>query len=335
MNAEPSVEYPRFEKTGHSQAVVPSSGGATWAKRSDVWRCAVGLPLLVTLCGTAIVGLHGKLDRQQRSRDMAVNELRVLPRGDILKPALLGYTQVGADLLWLRIVQVMGADVVRPDDGEWLYHALDVVTTLDPQFLVAYDLGGGLLSELSGKVAWSNALLEKGRAANPDAWRLPFLLGFNHFFHLHDYVNAAGYMAEAARLSGAPAYVPELAARLYVEAQRPESALSFLDTMLAQADHPQLYEALVRRRKAVVLERDLDRLEQAREAYARSTGHALGSLQELVRGGWFDAIPPEPFDGAYVLDHRTGHIASTTHPERMRLYRPADAQAIVHASVQP
>ena len=335
MHARSSVDDSRMDRTVNSQVSPVSAGGLCWTVWTHVRRRTIGMPLLVIVCAAATAWLHLELDHRQPRLAAATEQLRVLPRGEILKPAMLGYTQVGADLLWLRIVQVMGEAVLSSEDAAWLAHALDVVTTLDPEFLIAYDLGAGFLAEVTGQVAWSNALLEKGRTANPDAWRLPFLLGFNHFFHLQDYARAAGYMAEAARLQGAPAYVPELAARLYVEGHRPEAALAFLDALLAQTDHPQLSASLERRHKAVRLEQDLDRLEQAREAHVRATGQAPDSLDELVRNGWLEAIPQEPFGGAYVLEQSTGRVISTTHPERMRLYRPADAQAILRASVQP
>src|SRR5262249_29207353 len=150
---------------------------------------------------------------------------RYLPPGDVLKSALLGYSQAGGDLLWLQIVQVMGADKVNAQDYEWVHQALDVVTTLDPYFVEAYDLGGVLLAELAGRADWSNALLEKGIAANPSSWRLPFVQGFNYFFHLGEYARAAAAMAQAARVPGSPSYLPELATRLFVQAHDPQAAL--------------------------------------------------------------------------------------------------------------
>jgi hypothetical protein len=254
-----------------------------------------------------------------------LEQLRLLPRGEVLRPALLGYHHLGADLLWLRIVQVLGEQVVTPKDYEWLYHALDVVTTLDPQYAYVYDAGGTVLAELGGRVDLSNRLLEKGIAANPEVWRLPFVLAFNHFFHLQDYIKAGEYMAQAARIPGHPPYVETLAARLYVEGGSPALALQYLEAMIQQATDQQLRDIYIEKYKEVVIARDLRLLEDTVERYRKSHGKLPARLLDLVTDGLLPAIPEEPFGGEYRLNPRTGEVSSSTHPERMRLYRPADA----------
>ncbi len=71
------------------------------------------------------------IERQDRTV-VQIEGLAQLPKGEYLKPALLGYHHLGADLLWLKLVQVMGNKRNSEDEYEWMYHALDVITTLDP-----------------------------------------------------------------------------------------------------------------------------------------------------------------------------------------------------------
>src|SRR5437870_5298994 len=245
-------------KSGHPSVRV------TWPRAS--WR-AMALGLAAALLLFAGIGLRWESAQRHEGMADARAQLRLLPNGEFIKPMVLGYHHVAADLLWLNIVQVLGEREVRHADYEWLFHALDVVTTLDPHYTYAHDVGGVVLAELAGRVDWSNALLEKGMAANPEAWRLPFQLGFNAFFHQQDYARAADYMAIAARLPGRPAYVPELAARLYVEGQQPALALDFLDVMERQTDDVQVLARLERRKAEVIVERDLAVLEEAVQAY--------------------------------------------------------------------
>jgi hypothetical protein len=254
----------------------------------------------------------------------ARTQLRLLPNGTLVKPLALGYHHVAADLLWLNIVQVLGEREVRQADYEWLFHALDVATTLDPHYVYAYDIGGVVLAELAGRVDWSNALLEKGLAANPEAWRLPFQLGFNAFFHQQNYVRAADYMAVAGRLPGRPAYVPELAARLYVEGKQPALALDFLDAMERETDDAQVLAVLQRRKSEVILERDLTMLEAAVQRYRDRVGRGPESFDELIQAGDLASLPAEPFGGAYRLEAERGTVVSTTHPSRLRLYHAPD-----------
>ena len=163
------------------------------------WLVSVMIAVSIGLLLLAMVVVQHELDARGRTTEMA-EELGFLPRGEMLKPVLLGYHHVGADLLWLRIVQVLGDSHVGSSGWEWLNHALDVITTLDPQYVYAYDAGGTVLTELANRVDWSNRLLEKGVQENPTAWRLPFGLAYNHFFYLQDYMQAADYMAQAAKL---------------------------------------------------------------------------------------------------------------------------------------
>src|SRR5438552_10832018 len=76
----------------------------------------------------ACVGwLQGELDRRQDRTVVQIEGLAQLPKGEYLKPAMLGYHHLGADLLWLRLVQVIGKKRNSADEYEWMYHALDVL----------------------------------------------------------------------------------------------------------------------------------------------------------------------------------------------------------------
>lgn len=273
--------------------------------------------------------LQKQLERHDASRSAKLEQLRLLPRGEILRPILLGYHHLGADALWLRVVQILGDRVVRDKDYEWLYHALDVITTLDPKYEYAYEAGGTVLAELALRVDLSNRLLEKGVGPNPDSWRIPFRLGFNHFFHLGDHLKAAEYMAQAAKVPGEfpvgpPAYTTRLASRLYVQGKNPDVALEFLDAMLQQTTDETVRDQLQRRMKRVSLERDLQVLERAIQTYTRVKGKRPDTLSDLIIGGVLARVPNEPYGGMYMLDPKTGSVSSNTHDERMRLYKPGD-----------
>lgn len=311
-----------------STAAWTSSQGPVHIRWFPVpWR-AMALALVALLLLLTTMGLRWEFTQRHDAMADARTQLRLLPNGSFVKPMVLGYHHVAADLLWLNIVQVLGEREVRQADYEWLFHALDVATTLDPHYVYAYDVGGVVLAELAGRVDWSNALLDKGLTANPDAWRLPFQLGFNSFFHQQNYVRAADYMAIAARLPGRPAYVPELAARLYVEGKQPALALDFLDVMERQTDDVQVLAVLERRKAEVILERDLTVLEAAAQSFKARAGRIPETLDDLVLNGDLPAIPVEPFGGAYRLDAEHGRVVSTTHPSRMHLHHAPDGSIL-------
>jgi hypothetical protein len=238
---------------------------------------------------------------------------------------LLGYHHLGADVLWLRLVQVLGKKRNSADEYEWMYHALDVIATLDPRYTYAYEAGGTILTELAHRIDLSNRILEKGYKANPNVWRLPFQLGYNHFFYLADPGRAATYIAQAARLPGGPAYLPGLATRMYAEAENPEVALEFLAAMWAQTDNSFVKAELETRMKELIIERDVRHLEHAVARYRERNGAFPSHLQALVSRGDLGKVPEEPFGGEYVLDATSGKITSSTHPKRLRVIRPEEA----------
>ena len=269
--------------------------------------------------------LQHTLDQIRDRTTVQIQDLAHLPKGEYLKPALLGYHHLAADVLWLRLVQVIGQKRNTADEYEWMYHALDVITTLDPQYAYAYQVGGTVLTELAHRIDLSNRILEKGADANPTVWWLPFNLGYNHFFYLGDPARAAGYIAQAARLPGGPAYLPGLATRMYAEAENPVVALEFLAAMWAQTDNSYVKAELETRMKELIIERDVRSLERAVAQYRERNGLFPKDVQALVAAGDLRKIPEEPFGGGYVVDASTGRITSTTHPKRLRVIRPEEA----------
>jgi tetratricopeptide (TPR) repeat protein len=269
----------------------------------------------------ACVGwLQGELDRRQDRTVVQIEGLAQLPKGEYLKPALLGYHHLGADMLWLRLVQVVGKKRNSADEYEWMYHALDVVTTLDPQYAYAYYAGGVILGDLANRPDLSNRLLEKGVEANPDVWNIPFLLGYNYYFLLGDPAKGAEYIMQAAHLPDGPSYLPGLATRMAAEAGSPDTALAFLQARLTDTHDPEMREVLAYRMKEVIIERDLLILESAVEDYRTQHRALPTTLTDLVVTGALSSLPQEPFGGDYRLDPKTGSVSSSTHPDRLRTF---------------
>jgi hypothetical protein len=280
-----------------------------------------GVILIAPSLLALIVSLQRNLDLRIDAHAAKIEELAQLPRGEYLKPALLGYHHLGADVLWLRLLQVVGKKEHTADEYEWIYHALEVITILDPQYAYAYYVGGVLLTNYANRVDLSNRLLEKGHRENPGEWNLPFLLGFNHYFVLGDAPKGADYIGKAARTSGAPDFLPGLATRMHAEAGNPEVALEFLEALWKENPDLVVREKLEIRAKEVMIERDLRSLERAIEQYRKEHGAFPNTLAELVSTGYLPRIPEEPFGGSYELNAKTGQVTCSTHPTRLKVFR--------------
>lgn len=264
--------------------------------------------------------VQGELDRRQDRTVIQIEGLAQLPKGEYLKPALLGYHHLGADLLWLRLLQVVGKRGISEDEYEWMYHTLDVITTLDPQYTYPYYAGGVVLVDQANRTDLSNRLLEKGANENPSVWNIPFLLGYNYYFLLADPAKGAEYLMKAAILPDRPAYLPGLATRMAAEAGNPETAMAFLDARIRETNDPDVRDVLVKRMKEVIIERDIRILERAIETYQISHRAFPTTLMALVADRILSGLPVEPFGGEYRLNHETGSVFSSTHPERLRTF---------------
>ncbi len=268
-----------------------------------------------------IVLLQRTLDVRIDASAAKIEDLSQLPRGEYLKPALLGYHNLGADLLWLRLLQVWGKKKNADNEYEWMYHALDVITTLDPRYAYAYYVGGVALTSYANRPDLSNRLLEKGHHENPDEWNLPFLLGYNHYFALGNATKGAEYIGRAARTPGAPDFLPGLATRMHAEAGNPDVALQFLEALWKENPDLVVREKLETRAKEVIIERDLRMLERAIEQYRKQHLVFPKTLTDLASSGYLDRVPTEPFGGSYLFDAQTGHVTSSTHPKRLKVFR--------------
>ena len=88
-----------------------------------------------------------------------------------------------------------------------LYPLLDLTTSLDPYFDVAYQFGALFLAEPPpggpGRPDLAIALLERGCAAQPDDWQLHQAIGFVHYWSYQDYAPAAEWFRARRACRGA------------------------------------------------------------------------------------------------------------------------------------
>jgi len=182
--------------------------------------------MALILLFTCVVLVQISIDRSVHQDQE--EKLLYLPSGKYLKPASLGFDSLIADLLWIKAIGYFGGHYLTDRSYKWLYHILDLVTTLDPYFKYPYEFGGIVLALEEGDPNQSTALMQKGIRYYPEYWRLYFYLGFNYFYYHKDVKQASQYMTKAAQLPGHPTYLPKLAASLLTQSGDKESALNFL-----------------------------------------------------------------------------------------------------------
>jgi hypothetical protein len=283
-----------------------------------VWRDQLSFWLISATMMGLLIALQVSLKPWQET-DKKLERLLYLPDAEYLKIASLGYRELIADLLWVQSIQVMGEKKVSESSGRWLYRALDIITTLDPKFVRAYEAGGLALTTLVVLPEESNQLMMKGMQHNPTEWKLPFLIGINYYYESYDDAKAAEYMSQASRLPGAPSSLTTLAANLYVSGHSPQQAVDLLAALYEKATDESAKKLLEIRLKIVLTERDLYLLEQAIDRYRSQNGQYPPRLEAIVGAGFLPALPVEPSGGRYVYDAKTGAVSSSEMTERLTM----------------
>ena len=222
-----------------------------------------------------------------------------------------GYAALAADLYWIRAIQYYGGVELRlhgqsaaaaeasgtPSDYALLYPLLDLTTTLDPLFNIAYRFGAIFLAEPypagAGRPDLAIKLLEKGLAARPDKWEYMQDIGFVHYWWLHDYKQAAGWFNRAAQVEGAPWFLKSLAATTLAEGGDRRSSRTMWLSIRESAEIDWLRNE-AERRLAQLDAADLIEQVQAAVNRARSAGVPVSSWDDLVRARVLPGIPIDP-----------------------------------------
>lgn len=194
---------------------------------------------------------HLKLD-EMKSPYQSTEVYMYIPSGEFLRPFTLGFNQILADYFWIKTVSYFADHLMSDRKYPWLYHILNLVTTLDPQFIWPYYFGGIILSLEAQQVEQSNLILMKAMRYHPGVWKFPFFLGFNYWYHSHDPLKAAAYIEIAAKLPGAPPYLKTFPARLYRGTGQKEAAIMFLEEMRKNTQDLKMRAEIEKRIKAIL-----------------------------------------------------------------------------------
>lgn len=221
----------------------------------------------------------------------------------------LEYDAVAADAYWIRSVVHYGGDRLNaPNTGryELLYPLLDLTTSLDPLFQIAYRFGAIFLAEPPpggpGRIDQAEALLKKGMAASPEKWQYPHDLGFLYYWQERDYETAARWFQHAAAIPGAPEWMGPVAAGMLARGGNRQSSREMLMRILADADQDWLRQTATRWLRQLDALDQMDRLDAMLDEYYKRAGHRPQSWGELIRAGWVPGVPVDPTGYPYELN---------------------------------
>jgi len=231
--------------------------------------------------------------------------------GSVLRRLAGAYAPLAADVYWIRAIQYYGGHKLRQgptntgDSYELLYPLLDLTTSLDRHFNIAYRFGSIFLSEPypngAARPDLAIKLLEKGLRERPGKWEYLQDIGFVHYWYDHDYRAAADAFNRAADVPGAPWWLRSLAATTVAKGGDRQSSRLMWQAILQSAEVDfQRKDAEHRLLQFRALD-EIDALQRAVDAYATRTGTRPTEWTALARAGVLRGIPIDPTGEPYLL----------------------------------
>lgn len=245
----------------------------------------------------------------------ATARLMYLQSGAVARRAYLTFDALAADVYWIRTIQHYGRDrkSTRTEGRfELLQPLLDLTTTLDPQFNVAYRFGAVFLAmeppDGPGRPDQAIALLEKGLRSNPGRWQYAHDIGFVHYWYTGNYAEAATWFERAASMPKAPDWIRPLAALTRAEGGDRAGARRLLAEL--QSSDQTYIRASAERALAQLDALDaIDRLQQLIDRFERTTGRRPAGWPDLIRAGLLPGLPADRTGVPFTYNPATRDIS--------------------------
>jgi tetratricopeptide (TPR) repeat protein len=274
-----------------------------------------GLVLAAVIALGSAVALQMARDRFYPRDALQVEQILYVRSGDALKRMTLSFDALAADVYWIRAIQHYGGDRLSGPQAQTkyqlLYPLLDLTTTLDPYFNIAYRFGAIFLSEAypggPGRPDESIALLRKAIVAMPHKWQYYHDIGFVYYWRFRDYTNAALWFQRAASQPNAPNWLKPLAAAMLTQGED-RAAARFLWQQIAQSEEPWLRRNAERSLLQLQAMDQIDQLNAVVARYPPPSGERY-SWTGFVRRRILVRVPFDPTGTPYDIDPATGRAS--------------------------
>lgn len=265
----------------------------------------------------AAIGLQALYDRQlpMALPSGVTGNLLYVRSPEFMKRAALSYDALAADVYWIRAIQHYGRTKLSKDASkqyDLLYPLLDLTTSLDPYFDLAYRFGAIFLAERhpagAGRPDLAIALLKKGLMAQPNKWQFAMDIGHVHYFWLQDYHGAADWFRRASEIPGSAIWLAPLAAVTLAQGGNRQSSRLLWQEVFNTSEVDWLREQARFRLAQLDALDQIDALSRVVAAYRERSGRTPASWLELINAGMLLGIPADPERSPYVLDPSTGAV---------------------------
>ncbi|KKU52211.1 MAG: hypothetical protein A3H69_05245 [Candidatus Sungbacteria bacterium RIFCSPLOWO2_02_FULL_47_9] len=241
-------------------------------------------------------------DNRVAARDPAESLPSYLLPIPILEKLSFGFRTLAADILWIGAIQFY-VEWDRKDPTFIQY--FDSIVALDQKFEYPYLFGTLILPEGDPGMEQTRRIAEKGIAALPNDWQIPFYLGMQYHTVLHDISHALKYINLAADTPGAPGVVKDTRAFYAVRAGDYSAGKTLLETLYKTADNQYTKDLAQRKLELLSL---LETLQKAVLSYKKQFGTFPSSVDDLVSRRIIPVLPPELKGFRFEIDPNTGRI---------------------------
>ena len=188
-----------------------------------------------------------------------------------------------------------------------MFKTLEKAIKLDPYNMDSYYFAQATFTWGLNRAADVNRLLIYGMKYRDWDYWLPFYVGFNASYFLHDADTAAKYLQRAAEISGSKTYA-SLASRAYYLSGKTGLAIAFVETMLMNTNDKMTHSLYAKRLTAL---RAIQQIEIARDTYVARNGVRPKTLKDLLSVGLLERVPVDPYGGTFFFDE-TGKVLTTS-----------------------
>lgn len=268
-----------------------------------------GAGLAIAAAGLiAAIGLQLVRDRQYPGSMAPEREILYVRSPAAMDRMALSYDAVLADVYWVRAVQHFGGQRLKAEGErsyELLYPLLDITTTLDPYFNIAYRFGAIFLAEGypdgPARPDLAVKLLQKGLRAQPQKWQYLYDTAFVYYWWIRDYKKASYWFQEASRIPGSPEWLDGLAAITLSQGHDRQGARFLWRQIYDAAEQSYMRKTAQHRLEQLDAMDQIDQLNTILER-AAGDGEPVRSWDALVARGWLRRAPPrDPAGVPYVI----------------------------------
>jgi tetratricopeptide (TPR) repeat protein len=240
------------------------------------------------------------------------DRLLYVTSGNLARKLSLSYDALMADIYWIRAIQHYGGELGQETERRYdlLYPLLDLTTSLDPRFSVAYRFGATFLMEPypigASRPDLAIKLLEKGIKESPGQWEYYLDIGFIYYWRLNDYKKAAEWFQRGGELPNGPWWLRTQAAVTLAKGGDRQASRFLWTNIYAGADNDWMKQNAERRLVQLDALDQVDGLAVAIREYQRRRGELPRTWSDLIGLGLLRREPVDPSGTPYVLNTETG-----------------------------